>query len=119
MALISRTVPAINVMILGMPVRMTVGLLVFVLSLPIFIKIISYAFGTIPDMFSDILKSLSAVPLVLIFAADDKTEDATPKKKSEARKKGQIAKSKDVGIAITMAACTLVILIVSAILLLV
>lgn len=114
MALISRTVPAINVMILGMPVRMTVGLLVFVLLLPVFVKIISYAFGTIPDMFSDILKSLSAVPLVLIFAADDKTEDATPKKKSEARKKGQIAKSKDVGIAITMAACTLVILIVSA-----
>lgn len=115
MALISRTVPAINVMILGMPVRMTVGLIVFVLSLPIFIKIMTYAFGTIPDLMSDILKSLSGVPLILIFAADDKTEEATPKKKSEARKKGQIAKSKDVGVAITMAACTLVILIVSGI----
>jgi len=110
MALVSRTVPAINVMILGMPVRMTVGLIVFTLALPIFAKIIIYAFGTIPDMFSDILKSLSAVPLVFIFAADDKTEAATPKKKGEARKKGQIARSKDVGIAITMAACTLVVL---------
>ncbi|PRR83967.1 fused FliR family export protein/FlhB family type III secretion system protein [Clostridium vincentii] len=114
MALISRTVPAINVMILGMPVRMTVGLLVFVLALPLFIKMMTYAFGTIPDMLSDLLKSLSSVPLILIFAADDKTEDATPKKKSEARKKGQIAKSKDVGIAITMIAITLVILTVSA-----
>ena len=42
--------------------------------------------------------------------SDDKTEEATPKKKSDARKKGQIAKSKDVGIALTTIATLLVIL---------
>lgn len=115
MALISRTVPAINVMILGMPVRMVVGLVVFVLSIPIFIKIINVAFEDIPDFISNILKSFQAVPLMFIFASDDKTEEATPKKKKDAREKGQIAKSKDVGLALTMAAVTLAVIALSGV----
>lgn len=113
MALVSRTVPAINVMILGMPVKMVVGLLTFIALLPIMIKIISYAFNLIPDIIEEMLKVLPAAPMVLIFANEEKTEEATPKKKSEARKKGQIARSKDVGLAITMVTCTLVILLLS------
>lgn len=113
MALVSRTVPAINVMILGMPVKMVVGLLTFIALLPIMIKIISYAFNLIPDIIEEMLKVLPAAPIVFIFANEEKTEEATPKKKSEARKKGQIARSKDVGLAITMVTCTLVILLLS------
>ena len=113
MALVSRTVPAINVMILGMPVKMVVGLLTFIALLPIMIKIVSYAFNLIPDIIEEMLKVLPAAPMVLIFANEEKTEEATPKKKSEARKKGQIARSKDVGLAITMVTCTLVILLLS------
>ena len=113
MALVSRTVPAINVMILGMPVKMVVGLLTFIALLPIMIKIISYAFNLIPDIIEEMLKVLPAAPIVLIFANEEKTEEATPKKKSEARKKGQIARSKVVGLAITMVTCTLVILLLS------
>ena len=114
MALVSRTVPAINVMILGMPVKMVVGLLTFIALLPIMIKIISYAFNLIPDIIEEMLKVLPAAPMVLIFAKEEKTEEATPKKKSEARKKGQVARSKDVGLAITMVTCTLVILLLSS-----
>lgn len=113
MALVSRTVPAINVMILGMPVKMVVGLLTFIALLPIMIKIISYGFNLIPDIIEEMLKVLPAAPMVLIFAKEEKTEEATPKKKSEARKKGQVARSKDVGLAITMVTCTLVILLLS------
>lgn len=113
MALVSRTVPAINVMILGMSVKMVVGLLTFIALLPIMIKIISYGFNLIPDIIEEMLKVLPAAPIVLIFANEEKTEEATPKKKSEARKKGQIARSKDVGLAITMVTCTLVILLLS------
>lgn len=114
MALVSRTVPAINVMILGMPVKMVVGLLTFIALLPIMIKIVSYAFNLIPDIIEEMLKVLPAAPMVLIFAKEEKTEEATPKKKSEARKKGQVARSKDVGLAITMVTCTLVILLLSS-----
>ncbi|VYU68572.1 fused FliR family export protein/FlhB family type III secretion system protein [Clostridium paraputrificum] len=113
MALVSRTVPAINVMILGMPVKMVVGLLTFIALLPIMIKIISYGFNLIPDIIEEMLKVLPAASMVFIFANEEKTEEATPKKKSEARKKGQIARSKDVGLAITMVTCTLVILLLS------
>ncbi|MDS0524095.1 fused FliR family export protein/FlhB family type III secretion system protein [Clostridium sp. SHJSY1] len=113
MSLVSRTVPAINVMVLGMPVRLVVGLLTFVVFLPIMIKIFVSTFGTIPDVLSKVLKSMAAMPLVMLVASDDKTEEATPKKKSEARKKGQIAKSKDVGLAMTMLACTMVIMLFS------
>ena len=56
MALVSRTVPALNVMILGMPVKIVVGLLTFVAILPIMLKLIAYGFNSIPDIFEKILK---------------------------------------------------------------
>jgi flagellar biosynthetic protein FliR/FlhB len=106
MGLISRTVPQLNIMILGMPIKMLVGMAAFMIALPMIAKAMVAAFSYLPDVYKGIYK---AIPLVLIFAAEDKTEEATPKKKSEARKKGQIARSKDVNLAMTLVACTLVI----------
>ena len=110
MGLISRAVPQINVMILGMPVKILVGLVTIALALPLILKIFISTFNTIPEV---IRKIASFVPIVLIFASEDKTEEATPKKKSDARKKGQVARSKDVGLALTMIACTLLIMMMS------
>ncbi|GKU23587.1 flagellar biosynthetic protein FliR [Clostridium folliculivorans] len=106
MGLISRTVPQLNIMILGMPIKMLVGIASFMIALPMIIKAMVAAFSYLPDVYQNIYKAL---PLVFIFASEDKTEEATPKKKSEARKKGQIPRSKDVNLAMTLVACTLVI----------
>lgn len=114
MSLVARTVPTINVMILGMPVRIVVGFISFTVILPIFLKLFNSGLNMIPDILDTILKSLPATSLVLIFADDgDKTEEATPKRKSDARKKGQVPKSKDVGLAFTMIACTMTIMLFS------
>jgi flagellar biosynthetic protein FliR/FlhB len=110
MGLIARTVPQLNIMILGLPIKILVGLAAFSFALPIFLRMIENSFYGIQDAFTGLYKT---IPLLLIFAADDKTEEATPKKKSEARKKGQIAKSKEIALAITLLTSTLVILILS------
>lgn len=108
LALVSRAVPAINVMILGMPVKITVALITFIIALPITIKIIIGSIHNIPNIFENIFKLLIAVPIVVI-GSEEKTEEATPKKKSEARKKGQIARSKDIGLAVGILISTLLI----------
>ncbi|WP_238883233.1 fused FliR family export protein/FlhB family type III secretion system protein [Clostridium sp. YIM B02551] len=109
MGLISRTVPQLNVMILGMPLKILVGFLAIMVALPTLVKFIIGAFNVLPDIFKGIY---GAVPMVLIFA-DEKTEEATPKKKSESRRKGQIARSKDVNLSLTLLACTLLISLLS------
>lgn len=110
MGLISRSVPQINVMILGMPVKMLVGILSISLSLPIVVKIIIANISYFPDIFR---KIITAVPLIFFIASDDKTEEATPKKKSDSRKKGQLPRSKDIGLAITLIAIILAISLMS------
>ncbi|MDT8716643.1 fused FliR family export protein/FlhB family type III secretion system protein [Clostridium sp. 19966] len=109
MGLVSRTVPQLNIMILGLPVKILIGFLSVSLAIPIFINFMINAFNNIPQIYNDIFK---AIPGILIFASEDKTEEATPKKKSDARKKGQLARSKDIGLSFTLLACTLVISIV-------
>lgn len=106
MGLVSRTVPQLNIMILGLPVKLLVGISAFLIALPMITKIMTWSFLNILDVFKTVFK---AIPLIIIFNSEDKTEEATPKKKSESRKKGQIARSKDVNIALTLLACTLVI----------
>lgn len=106
LGLISRTVPQIQVMILGMPIKILVGIISFLICLPIMINIIVNAFNYLPDVYRGIFK---AIPIFFIFAADDKTEEGTGKKYSDARNKGQIARSKDVSLAITLLTCTFVI----------
>lgn len=109
LGLISRTVPTIPIMIFGMPIKNVLGLVTFIILLPLMLKLIGIALYNIPDIFREIVKLIPLVPLALFFASDDKTEEATPKKKSEARQKGQIARSKDVSVAITMVVCTMLI----------
>lgn len=106
MALIARTVPQLNIMILGLPVKILVGLASFCFALPILLSMIEKSFTAIPNSINGFY---NALPVLLIFAKDDKTEEATPRKKSDARKKGQIAKSKEIGLAMTLVASTLVI----------
>lgn len=107
MGLIARTVPQLNIMILGLPIKLLVGLTAFAFALPIFLKVIENSFQEIPDAIKGFYKT---IPLLIIFASDDKTEEATPKKKSDARKKGQVAKSKEVGLALTLLSSTVVLL---------
>ena len=109
LGLISRTVPAIPVMIFGMPIKNVLGLATFVILLPLMLKLVGAAIYNLPNIFREIINLVPAVPLALIFASDDKTEEATPKKKSESRNKGQLARSKDVSVAITMLVCTMLI----------
>ena len=111
MGLISRAVPQINVMILGMPVKMLLGIIAISVSLPIIIKLFVNNISYLPDIFR---KIITTVPLVFLVGADEKTEEATPKKKSDSRKKGQLPRSKDVGLAITLIATTLVIVALSS-----
>lgn len=106
MGLISRAVPQINVMILGMPVKMLIGIIAISVSLPIIIKVFVSNISYLPDIYR---KIINTVPLIFLIGADEKTEEATPKKKSDSRKKGQVPRSKDIGLAITLIATTLVI----------
>ena len=109
LGLISRTVPTIPIMVFGMPIKNTLGLMTYIILLPLMLKVVSSAIHNLPNIFQAIFNLVPGIPLVLIFASDDKTEEATPKKKTDSRKKGQIARSKDVGVAITMVTCTIVI----------
>lgn len=106
LGLIARTVPQLNIMILGLPIKILVGLAAFSFALPIFLRVIENSFYGIPDAIKGFYKT---IPLLIIFSSDDKTEEATPKKKSDARKKGQIPKSKDVALALTLLSSTIVI----------
>lgn len=106
LGLIGRTVPQLNLMILSLPIKILIGLAAFSFALPIFLKVIENSFYGIPDAIRGFYKT---IPLLIIFASDDKTEEATPKKKGDARKKGQIPKSKDVALALTLLSSTIVI----------
>ncbi|MGL4739307.1 MAG: fused FliR family export protein/FlhB family type III secretion system protein [Sarcina sp.] len=105
MGLISRSVPQINVMILGMPIKIVVGLASFLISLPIIIKLIVSGFDFIPEI---IEKVFTLIPILFIFS-EEKTEEATPKKKSDARKKGQVPKSKEVSTALSLGGILIII----------
>lgn len=105
LGLIGRTVPQLNLMILSLPIKILLGLTAFSFALPLFLKVIENSFYGIPDAIRGFYKT---IPLLIIFASDDKTEEATPKKKGDARKKGQIPKSKDVGLALTLLSSTIV-----------
>ena len=106
LGLVARAVPQLNVMILGLPIKIVVGLAVFSLALPLIINLIVKSFTSMPDVFKNFYKTM---PVLLIFATEGKTEEATPRKKSDARKKAQVAKSKEVGLAMTLLASTLAI----------
>ncbi len=109
LGLISRVVPTIPIMIFGMPIKNLLGLITYIILLPLMLKLVGTAIYNLPSIFREIVNLVPAAPLALIFASDDKTEEATPKKKSDSRNKGQIARSKEISVAITMIICTLLI----------
>jgi flagellar biosynthesis protein FliR/FlhB len=111
LGLLGRTVPNLNLMIIGMPVKILVGLVCFMIAMPLLFKLMINGFGDVQQLFKGIFK---VVPFMVIFASEDKTEEATSKKKSDARKKGQVARSKEVNLAFTLFACTLVLLTLGA-----
>ncbi|MCR8746732.1 fused FliR family export protein/FlhB family type III secretion system protein [Romboutsia lituseburensis] len=116
MGLISRSVPQLNVMIIGMPLKLLVGIVFFIIALPfilteihnLFNKIPSILDGTLLSMNNDMLPTLGPVGIILS-AGGDKTEEPTAKKKREARKQGNVAKSKEVTTAITLLAILLIV----------
>lgn len=111
MGLVARTVPQLNIMILGMPIKIVVGLTCFILFMPYFVKFLIVYIDKIPYIFKELYKF---IPIMFIFASEDKTEEATGKKKSEARQKGQVAKSKEVNLTFTLLASTMAIAYVGA-----
>ncbi|SKA72655.1 flagellar biosynthetic protein FliR/FlhB [Clostridium sp. USBA 49] len=104
LGLIGRAVPQINLMILGLPIKIIIGLTAIAFSLPMIFKFMIASFD---DGFKLLKGIFQVIPLIMVFSSEDKTEEATPKKKSDARKKGQVAKSKEVNLAFTLIACTL------------
>lgn len=105
MGLMSRTVPQLNVMFLSIPVKILLGLLSIIIVLPLIIKLMIATFGALPDIYKGFYK---LVPAALIFAKDGKTESATPKKLKKSREKGQVPKSKEVTLAVTLLTCTMI-----------
>ena len=106
MGLISRSVPQLNIMILGMPIKIMVGLASFIISLPIIIKLIVSGFNVIPEV---IEKLFTLIPVLFIFS-EEKTEEATPKKKSDSKKKGQVPRSKEIGTVLSLGTILLIII---------
>lgn len=114
LGLVSRVMPQLNAMILAIPIKIAVGLLAFSILLPIMLKMIASNFGNIKDIFNEIFKF---VPIIFIAASNDsgdKTEKPTPKKLEDARKKGQVARSKEFSSALTLLGATLVIALLSS-----
>lgn len=109
LGIMSRTVPQLNVMMLGIPVKILLGLFCLMLTLPIIIKFMTSTFTALPDIYKGFYK---LIPAALIFADGDKTEKATPKKLGKAREEGQVARSKEVPLSITLIAITFLLSIV-------
>lgn len=108
LGLVARVMPQLNIMMLGIPIKIMLGLLTVSLSVPVLMKMIINNL----DQMSQAIKGLfDVLPCILVFFASEggeKTEDATPKKKSDARKKGQVAKSKEFTSAIGLLGVTAV-----------
>ena len=99
MGLIARAVPQLNILMMSMPIKMVVGLLVFSAALPALVHMYIKIFQ---DMPMDLNNFLKLFPLVMCFASSDKTEEPTDKRKEDAKKKGQVAKSREFVSAMTL-----------------
>lgn len=114
LGLVSRVMPQLNAMILGMPIKLLVGLSAFGVLIPMIMKVIVTNFGRLDDIFTEYFNIL---PFLVMFVASDsgeKTEEATPKKKKDAKDKGQVVKSKELTSAIVLVCITITILVVSS-----
>lgn len=99
MGLLARTVPQLNILMLGLPLKALVGLLSTIVLLPALGNMMIYVIESLPYRIDELL---NIIPFIFLFAADEKTEQPTPKKLEDARKKGQVAKSTDLNSAIIL-----------------
>ena len=99
MGVLSKSVPQINLLMLNLPLKMLVGILAAIVLLPVIIQSIVRVIEILPYRLNDFMQD---IPLAMAFAAGEKTEEATPKRKADARKKGQVAKSTDLSSAVTL-----------------
>ncbi len=111
---ISKSVPQLNVMIIGMPLKLLIGVVFLIVALPFIITKIHNLFNEIPSildgtlsMNNNIFSSIGPIGIILSMEGD-KTEDPTPKKKRDARKQGNVAKSSEVNTAMTFLAILLI-----------
>lgn len=111
MGLISRSVPQLNVMILGMPIKMLVGILFFITALPFLLKELHNLFNQLPNILDGTLALNQKLlfPVGVFLSTGDKTEEPTHKKKKDERKKGNVAKSRELINAITLCGVVLII----------
>ena len=96
---VSRVVPQLNVFAVGFPMKVGVALLVVGISLPFLGGWMSGQLATV-----GLHRAALAYGLSLAMAGDDKTEKATPKRRKESRKKGQVAKSTEINSAAVLGA---------------
>lgn len=109
LGLASRSVPQLNVMILGMPIKIVVGIAGIIFTLPLMTKMFVWGFETIPKVLSGLL-TIGPVFFVFADSGGEKTEDPTPKRKSDAKKKGQVPKSKDLNMTLSLVCITFILM---------
>lgn len=105
LGLISRTVPQLNIFMLSLPIKIFFGLIAVSAVLPMLSHIYIKVFENMPK---DFIKIFNMLPFIMLMASDDKTEEPTPKKLQEAKKKGQVPKSIDLNSAVILLGITLV-----------
>ena len=115
---ISKSVPQLNVMVVSMPLKLLMGIIFIMIALPFLINKMHHLFNQIPSildgtlsMNSDAISNIGTVGFLL--SMSDKTEEPTPKKKKDARKQGNMAKSAEVNKAMTFIAILVVIYMMS------
>lgn len=104
--LISKSVPQINIMSVGGPLKLLIGIIFLIMALPFIVNKMHTLFNQIPSILNGTLSmnthNINNVGLAgFMLLMSDKTEDPTPKRKKDARKEGNIPKSAEINKAIT------------------
>ncbi|HBM81492.1 MAG: flagellar biosynthesis protein FlhB [Clostridiales bacterium] len=105
MGLISRTVPQLNVLMIGLSLKTLIGVLILSIIIPELVSLYIKAFEGFTFNINDFFKLF---PVAIVFASSDKTEEPTPKKIEDARKKGQVPKSREFVSAIGLICITII-----------
>lgn len=105
MGILSRAVPQFHIFMLSMPLKVLIGMAAIAAILPGIVHMYGKCFEGISGGLIQYFKTL---PVLFMFGGmDDKTEEPTPKKLQDARKKGQVPKSTDLNSALILIALTL------------
>jgi flagellar biosynthetic protein FliR len=58
LGIISKMVPQMNIFVIGMPLKIIVGLVILAITIPVFVSVMEYVFGLMDTGISDYLKEL-------------------------------------------------------------